>query len=145
MSIDVVDEERVMRSRPLWPFALGGALAIAVAVLAYLLWPTPSSPARVLIAVHGCSGACAQELEEALSSQLSETFETVRPDAAPSNADAAIAMAAEKGASHVLYAEVEVHERRDASPAEAAYASATVHANLLSTGDEQSREIRALR
>src|SRR5688572_7353117 len=113
------DDERMVRGRPLWPWILGMAVLTAVAVLAYVLWPRDPSPARVLVAVHGCAASCESALAGALRAQLSGTFDVVVADA--SDPEGARTLAAENAAEHALFALVEPHERREASAAERAY------------------------
>jgi hypothetical protein len=139
------DEERSVRSRPIWPWLLGMTMLLVIALVAWFAWPRDPSPARVMIAVHGCSGECASALAGALRGQLSETFDVVGADHPIASADEAPAAAASHGAAHALFVDVETHERRDASEREAAYASATVRAHLVSASGEPARELRALR
>lgn len=138
-----MEDEASIRSRPVWPWFLGMALLLGIGAVAWLAWPVSPSPTRVLVAVHGCGGACASALSEALRAQLASTFEVLPGEG--TSADAARAAASEQGAEHALFVEVEVHERREASPTEVAYASTTVRARLLSSTGEPDREIRSLR
>src|SRR5688572_25889543 len=97
------DAGKFVRSRPLWPIAIG-VILIAGVVLAFVFWPSDPSPTRVLVSVRGCAPGCVSALSSALHARLSETFDVVLPAEGqePADAEAARAAASEQGAEHAV-------------------------------------------